>query len=227
MRLCTDFTDPAFLDGLTGLIFDCDGVLFDSWEVNKAYYNAIREGLGLGPMDAEMEHFVHAHAVPQSVERITPEGRMEEAQAVRASLDYRDLIGLMRPESGMIELLGAARAAGLELAVYTNRTTTMETVLERFGLDHFFEPVMTARKVPPKPNPEGMRRILARWRARPEQVAYVGDTTLDQIVAEKTGVRFWAYKAPLLSAALHVDDFWCLRRHIMRRERDCRCGPRD
>ncbi len=216
MILCTDFTDPAFLRGLKGLAFDCDGVLFDSWEVNKAYYNAIRAGLDLGPMDPEMEHYVHAHAVRESIERITPEGRLDEAMAVRATVDYRDLIGLMLPAPGLVEMLGAARDAGLRLAVYTNRTTTMELVLERFGLDHFFELVVTARDVRPKPHPEGMRRILSMWRAQPRELAYVGDSGLDQAVASRTGVRFWAYRARTLAADLHVDDFWCLRRHLLR-----------
>ena len=219
MNLCTDFTDPAFLDGLTGIVFDCDGVLFDSWEVNKTYYNTIRAGLDLPPMDSDMEHFVHAHAVQESIARITPEGRMDEAQAVRATVDYRDLIGLMRPEPGLVELLSAARSAGLRLGVYTNRTTTMELVLERFGLDHFFQTVITARYLAPKPNPEGMRRILALWRATAQEIAYVGDSILDEAVARKTDVAFWAYKSPKLSAAMHLTDFWTLRRHLVQRAR--------
>lgn len=214
MLLCTDFTAPRFMEGLTGLVFDCDGVLFDSWEVNKAYYNAIREGLGLGPMDADMEHYVHAHAVSESIVRITPEGRLNEAQAVRASLDYRDLIHLMRPAPGLVPMLDAARDAGLRLGVFTNRSSTMELVLETFGLDHFFEPVITARDVPPKPAPEGLRRILGRWRATAGQVAFVGDTSLDQRAARGAGVRFWAYRSEALAADLHVNDFWCLGRRL-------------
>lgn len=216
MRVCTDFLDGGFLDGLDGVVFDCDGVLFDSWEVNKTYYNLIREGMGLGPMDADMEAFVHAHAVRESVEHITPEGRLDEAQRVRASLNYADLIHLMRPEPGLAEMLAAIRGAGLWLGVYTNRTTTMHLVLERFDLGHFFHKVVTAGDVRPKPDPEGMYSILSSWRTSPDRLAYVGDTRLDQIVAEKTGTRFWAYKSPLLDAEMHVDDFWCLGRHFQR-----------
>jgi phosphoglycolate phosphatase-like HAD superfamily hydrolase len=132
---------------------------------------------------------------------------LNEAQAVRASLDYRDLIHLMRPAPGLVPMLDAARDAGLRLGVFTNRSSTMELVLETFGLDHFFEPVITARDVPPKPAPEGLRRILGRWRATAGQVAFVGDTVLDQRAARGAGVRFWAYRAPALAADLHVNDF--------------------
>jgi HAD superfamily hydrolase (TIGR01549 family) len=214
MPLCTDFTDPRLMQGLTGLVFDCDGVLFDSWEVNKAYYNAIREGLGLEPMDAQMEEYVHAHAVNESVIRITPEGRLAEAQAVRAGLDYRELIHLMLPAPGLVPMLEAARDAGLRLGVFTNRSSTMELVLETFGLEHFFDPVVTARDVKPKPAPDGLRRILNRWRATSAQVAFVGDTILDQRAARGAGVRFWAYRAEALRADMHVDDFWCLGRRL-------------
>ena len=211
-----DSFDPAFLDGLAGVAFDCDGVLFDSWEANKAFYNRIRAGLGLGVMDADMEHYVHAHAVKESVLRITPKGREDEAFEVARGIDYTTLLHHMVPEPGLVDLLTGMRGAGMQLGVFTNRTNTMETILEIFELDSYFHPVMTVGKVPPKPRPDGLLHILDEWGVGPHEMAFVGDSSLDQQAADAAGVRFWAYKAPELTAELHLNDFPSLLRHVRR-----------
>ncbi|WP_461209993.1 HAD family hydrolase [Desulfocurvus sp. DL9XJH121] len=217
MLICNDFLDSGFLDGLKGVAFDCDGVLFDSWEANKAFYNSIRQSFGLGVMDAAMEHYVHAHAVRESVACVVPEDKLEEGLAMARGIDYRTLLHHMIPEPGLEETLTSMREAGLKLAVFTNRTNTMETVLELFGLESYFHPVMTAGKVPPKPRPDGLVRIGEAWCADPGEIAFVGDSSLDQQSARAAGTRFWAYKAPSLGADLHLPDFWSLRRHVLRR----------
>lgn len=214
--ICNDFLSPDFLGGLKGIVFDCDGVLFDSWEANKAYYNGIRAGLGFDPMDADMEHYVHAHAVKDSIRYVTPEERWDEAFAVAKGLEYRDLLHHMIPEPGLESLLGVARRAGLKLGVFTNRTTTMELVLSIFGLELYFAPVITAAKVPPKPRPDGLHRILNEWGLRAHEIAFVGDSHLDGAAALAAGVPFWAYKAPALEADMHLPDFWSLLRQLQR-----------
>ena len=44
---------------LKAIVFDCDGVIFDSREANKAYYNAILKNIGLPPMNEEQLNFAH------------------------------------------------------------------------------------------------------------------------------------------------------------------------
>lgn len=222
MPVLDDSLDSSFLDGLLGVAFDCDGVLFDSWEANKAYYNTILAGLGLGVMDAGMEAFVHAHAVKDSILRITPEGREEEAFAIARGIDYTTLLHHMIPEPGLEDMLNGLQDAGLRLGVFTNRTNTMETILDLFHLGSYFNPVMTAGKVPPKPSPDGLHRILDAWSASPRQVAFVGDSHLDQEAAEAAGLRFWAYKAPQLEADLHLPDFPSLLRQVQKHYRTVR-----
>ena len=52
-----------------GLVFDCDGVLFDTRDVNRFYYNHILEKLGLAPMTAEEEDYSFMHTVDVSLHR--------------------------------------------------------------------------------------------------------------------------------------------------------------
>lgn len=216
MFVCNDFCGLDFLKGIKGIVFDCDGVLFDTRGLNMRFYNLILDRMGLSPMDKAQEDYVHAHAVRESIAHITPEDRQEEAFSVWKSIDYRELIPAMIPEGGLYDLLPALRNAGLKLGVYTNRTNTMELVLERFDMTQYFDPVMTAGKVTPKPHPEGMHRILELWNMQPHEIAYIGDTSLDAQVSNAAGVPFWAYKNELLQADMYLRDFWSLKRAVLR-----------
>ncbi|MDY7001726.1 MAG: HAD family hydrolase, partial [Thermodesulfobacteriota bacterium] len=83
MFICNDFTDIEFLSGLKGIVFDCDGVMFDSMGANRRYYNLVLEGLSLGPMDQDQERYVHAHMVRDSIAHIVPPERLQEADEIR------------------------------------------------------------------------------------------------------------------------------------------------
>ena len=55
------------MTGIDGVIFDCDGVLFESHQANLAYYNAVLEKLGEPPVLAEQReraHLCHTAASP-------------------------------------------------------------------------------------------------------------------------------------------------------------------
>lgn len=220
MFICNDFCGLDFLRGLKGVVFDCDGVMFDTRALNMRFYNLILDRMGLPPMDKGQEDYVHAHAVRESIAHIAPEGRLDEALTVWKGIDYTELIPSMVPEDGLYELLGTLRAAGLKMGVFTNRTNTMELVLEKFGMAQFFDPVMTARIVAPKPHPEGMHRILEAWNIAPHEMAYIGDTELDAQVAGAVGVPFWAYGNESLQAQMYLRDFWSLRRRIVHAARE-------
>lgn len=197
---------------IRGLIFDCDGVLFDTRDVNRHYYNHIRTALDLPPMTQEEEDYSFMHTVAATLQHILPAPLLPQAQAIQARMTYAAFIERMIPEPGLLELLTQLEDLGVRMAVNTNRTNSMEMVLERFGLTRFFYPVMTAAKVTrPKPDPEGLLRIVQDWNLPRAQLAYLGDSVVDQETADRAGVSFWAYRNPDLTAQLHVDSFHELR----------------
>ena len=197
---------------IRGVVFDCDGVLFDSRDVNRHYYNHILLALGLLPMSREDEDYVFMHTVDASLARIIPAKMRAEAARVQGHMTYDDFIDRMIPEPGLFDLLQALQSRGVRMAVNTNRKNSMEKVLERFELTHFFHPVMTAAKVTrPKPDPEGLRRIVEDWGFVPREMSYLGDSAVDQETTDRAGVPFWAYRNRDLRAQLHVDSFHELR----------------
>ncbi|NCC24857.1 MAG: HAD family hydrolase [Deltaproteobacteria bacterium] len=215
--ICGPETPLTVVAGLRGVIFDCDGVLFDSLEVNRCYYNLIREALGLPPMNEDELAFVHTHHVADSVAKIVPRELLERAEAVRASIDYRKLIPLMRPSPGLPSLLSTLRTLGLGLAVNTNRTDTMDFVLKHFALEGIFDPVVTSRMVSrPKPDPESLDLILGRWSLQSHQVVFIGDSDLDHGAARAGGVPFWSYGNRDLESDMLILDFDDLRALFLR-----------
>jgi HAD superfamily hydrolase (TIGR01549 family) len=199
---------PEFARRVRGLIFDCDGVLVNSRDANRMYYNLIRQRLGMLPITPEEEEYVHSHSVVECLIRIIPPERLDEAQEVRRRLDYADVLPYIYLEDGLVSLLELLRRRGVRMAVHTNRTNTIERLLRHFDIDRFFAPIIGAGSLShPKPNPEGVHRILQSWELPGDQVAYIGDSALDERTARAAGIQFWAYKNPGLLAAMYIQDF--------------------
>lgn len=211
MTYLNAMTSLENIPDIKGIVFDCDGVLFDSMDSNRTYYNAIRARLGLSPMNAEEEAYVHSHTVRESLFFIVPQKMWGEIDRVRREVDYvEEILPHLRPEPGLYDLLQRLRDNGYLLGISTNRSNTMSWVVERFGLKKYFKPVIHAGIVQAKPHPEGMNKIMQMWRVSPERIAFVGDSDLDQGSARAAGVHFWAYKNPSLQADLHINDFWSM-----------------
>lgn len=197
-----------FPTGLRGLIFDCDGVLVDSRDANIAYYNMILRELGKPPMTPDQEAYTHMSSSRQAVEHITTPEELLLVPAICARTPYKDLsLPLLTLEPGLLDLLQRLKSAGVRLAVHTNRGGGMTDVLDKFDLRPMFDPVMTVREVPPKPDPAGVLTILHAWDLAPREVGFVGDSLTDAGAAGGAGVPFIAYRNPDLQADVAVSSF--------------------
>ncbi len=190
----------------SALIFDCDGVMFDSRQANVNYYNALLAHYGLPPLTKEQVPFIHMNTADESVRYIlqaTP--YLEDALNYRLQMDYRPFIKDMVMEPGLKELLSRLKTrAGL--AVATNRSNTIGEVLEFKGLTGYFDIVVSSLDVnKPKPHPESLFKILDFFSLAPEQALYVGDSIIDYETARSAGVPFIAYKNKELNAEHHID----------------------
>ena len=192
------------------VIFDCDGVLFDSRNANREYYNHLLLHFGKPVMDEEELEYVHMHNVYLSVKHIFrryPEQDSAAVDAYRRQLDYTPFLRHMRMEDGLLEFLDSARGK-YDLAISTNRTSTMLPLLQAFGLNGYFGKVMTAENArQPKPAPDALFEILDHFNHRAEEAIYIGDSIIDRQHTEAAGVRLIAFKNPALPAEFHVSSF--------------------
>ncbi|MDZ7759981.1 MAG: HAD hydrolase-like protein [Desulfovermiculus sp.] len=205
-----------------GIIFDCDGVLIDSQEANIRFYSLILEKMDLPGMNEQDIAYVHMHTVQESLARIVSRPRLSEAIAVAREISYHQVMDWVRPQSGLLQFLNLLQGAGIRCAVNTNRTSTLPLVLERFDLNQYFHPLVSASDVTwPKPHPESVYWVLQAWDMGPQDIAFIGDSAIDQYTAEAAGVTFWAYANPELEADRHISDYWSLYQNFRWQQPNC------
>lgn len=192
---------------IKGIVFDCDGVLFESRQANLAYYNAVLAELGEPPVsadDPQRTQLCHTAASPDVFVGLLGEARQPEALEIAARLDYRQFIPYMSPEPGIPEVL---RLLGrhFPLAVATNRGSSMPQILSHFDLEELFRTVVTSRDVSrPKPFPDMLYEAARRLNLGPDVLLFVGDSELDQAAAAAANMRFVNYRGTL-GAELNID----------------------
>ncbi len=185
--------------------FDCDGVMFDSREANRAYYNHLLGHFHLPAMTPEQLAFAHMHTVDEALARLIPDkATREAAQAYRSRMGYVPFLKFMQMEPGLVPLLETLRPR-FKTAVATNRTDTMARVLAENHIDHLFDLVVCALDVQfPKPHPEALVKVTDHFSVAAEEVLYVGDSQVDEMAAAAAGVPFVAYRNPDLTADHHI-----------------------
>ncbi len=174
------------------LMFDADGVLFESFESNIAYYNAIFAQVGEPPLDAEEEIKSISYAAAD-VFKLRARANAEmlaRIHGVARTIDQRPFFDLLRPpfelRPFMLELKRRYR-----LALATNRSATVPALVEHLKLADIFDAIASALdKVAPKPAPDILRLCLDRARVKPENAIYIGDSPIDREAADAAGVAF-------------------------------------
>jgi phosphoglycolate phosphatase len=194
---------------IRGVIYDCDGVLFDSLEANRRFYSDLCEAAGRAPLTEEDLRYVYCHTLSEAILFLVRDGPDLEAGA-------RDLLGRMDPmtyiehikiEPHVIETLEELRRRGILKALNTSRASSLKFIFDRFELSSHFDLVVTSLDVRhPKPHPESVEKILETLGLSPGEVLYVGDSVVDRQAADGTGVRFIAYKNREIADGLLIEN---------------------
>jgi len=177
---------------LSLVIFDCDGVLFDSAPANIAYYNAVLERMGQPPLSLEWgrrAHFLSSHQLYAAM--FGADSDLDaEARRVAAEVDYGPFYQLMRPMPDLERVLQALQPR-YRLAMATNRAGTVAGVVRKFQLGRYIELAVGSHDVArAKPHPDMIEKCLTHFRVAPPAAVYVGDSDTDHQAALAAGVHF-------------------------------------
>lgn len=191
---------------IKAVVFDCDGVMFDTATANKKYYDEVLQAFGKPALNKEQFLNVHMMTVNGAIEYLFPE--KDDLSSVYDRLKhigYKKFIKYMIMEKGLKELLIKLKNRGYIRGIATNRTNTMEKVLKDFYLEDCFEVVMTAAKVKkPKPDPEQLLVIMEKFDLQPDGILFIGDSDYDRQAAVNAKVKFVAFKNPNLKGDFNV-----------------------
>lgn len=203
--------------GIKCVIYDCDGVLFDSLDANVRLYNGLCSGLGRPLLTGEELKYVQMHTVYEAIHFITREDPALEKKALELlkQTDLRDYVPYLKMEPNLLHALNELAKLGIKRAINTSRTTSMPHIMERFQLRPYFEMVVTALDVNhPKPHPESIEKILQAFSLSCEEALFVGDSEVDQQAAESSGILFVSYKNREIRSDAFIEDHLQLLRLV-------------
>jgi phosphoglycolate phosphatase len=175
------------------VVFDADGVLFDSFHSNIAYYNAIFAQVGEPPLNDEEEIDSISMATALLFDRRARGNAalIERMNQVSAELEFAPFFELLKPPFDlrpfMIEL-----KKRYKLGLATNRSATVPALVRHLRLADTFDAIASARdeNVRPKPAPDILELCMRRANAVGDRSVYVGDSQIDQAAAAAASMHF-------------------------------------
>lgn len=199
-----------FPHGLAGIIFDCDGVMIDSEDANRYFYNTILAALDLAPMtDTEEEYAFMATARDALLTMVPKEKHALLDETMEKTIDYhRDILPRVKLMPGFLDFISKAHVKGLKLAIDTNRTAWgIQRILDFFNLPPYFNPVISSTVAKPKPDPQGVAMICEAWGVAPDKTLFIGDSGNDKQTAKNSGAVFAAFGGKGLNGDMDAPDY--------------------
>lgn len=175
-------------------IFDLDGTLLNTIDdLADACNYALRLG-GFREHPVEAYRLFVGNGVYNLIRRALPEGQRDEetAAAVKAAFDryYRDHSqDKTRPYGGVVEMLAALRAEGVDVAVLSNKPDGfVKTLVEQYFPGAVDYAAGQREDVPIKPDPQAVFAILERLGRSAEEAVYIGDSDVDVKTGNNAGL---------------------------------------
>ncbi len=184
------------MDAINAIIFDCDGVMFESRMANLAFYNKVLTEYGHPPVTLDQKrraHLCHTASTPVVLKGLLDPAVLPSALKYAASLDYQQFIPEMHPEPHLADVLDSL-AQHYPVGIATNRGSSISQILDHFSLSRYFTVVVNCHDVEkPKPAPDMLLLAAERLKSKPVHCVFVGDSELDRMAAESAGMNFLGY----------------------------------
>ena len=177
------------------VIFDLDGTLVDSLADLSDSVNLMLESYGFPTHEMEQYRYFVGNGSKKLMERTLPRDKAASAEFVEEALVkykaiYKErLLEKTRPYNGVRELLAELKSRGIPLAVCTNKHNDAALTIVKilFAPGTFAEVLGDRPGFPKKPNPATPLEIASHLGVKPDEVAYLGDTSVDMETAVHAG----------------------------------------
>jgi HAD superfamily hydrolase (TIGR01509 family) len=171
-----------------GIVFDLDGTLVDSLPLVLA---AIQHAIEPFGGTTTMEIFAHLGGPPPRFMAGLLQDPADVPEALARMQRYHDEnFHLIEPYAGARALLETLQQQGVPAAVWTGRDRiSAQALLRRHALEGLLAEVVCGDDLPShKPDPAGLRQILAALGLAPGEVVLVGDADVDVLGGYACGV---------------------------------------
>jgi phosphoglycolate phosphatase len=176
------------------VIFDLDGTLIDSKRDLACAVNAARAHRGMEPLDNETVFSYVGEGAPVLIRRAlgpgTTDDQAQDALAFFLEFYNNHMIDHTVLYPGVAETLDRLSAAGVKMAVLTNKPVRMSrAIVDALGVSQYFECVYGGNSFEQKkPHPMGIAALLAECATDPGRAIMVGDSAVDIRTARNANV---------------------------------------
>ena len=180
---------------MKSIVFDLDGTLIHSAPDLQAAANKMLAEYDLAPLDVStIESFI-GNGVPKLVERcLRVYGLPQSEEAIDKMRGYYDAdpYTLTEPYAGVVDCLHALKAAGIKMAVCTNKPVAPAlTILDGLDLTKYFDVVVGGDTYPThKPDAQPLLGCMEKMGADMANTVYVGDSETDALTAKNADMTF-------------------------------------
>jgi len=178
------------------LIFDLDGTLLDTVADLAASTNYALSQCGFPTHDTGAYKFFVGNGINKLFERALPEEHKTQENILLVRQHFLEYYGthnadLTIPYPGMVDLLKTLQAAGVKLAVASNKYQKgTEKLIQLFFSEIHFVAVFGQREnVPAKPDPTIVNDILDIAHEDKQNTLYIGDSGVDMQTAQNSGIE--------------------------------------
>ena len=197
------------LSKVKGIIFDMDGVIFDIISsVQQSVEDAINKyKLKNGNIEEGLQEVAHLiedlqnYPIPQiilnsyNLLQISLLEGHRLIKKLRIAVYVFNQFNLYKEEAGIFEgideLIKSLHGQHKKLAILTNnKNTHAEEVLKKFEIDKYFDILVGFNEVSEvKPSPEGILKILDKWKVKDSEVIFIGDMVTDILAGQAANVK--------------------------------------
>lgn len=201
------------------VMFDFDGTIMDTNDIILNSWNYTFNKLRGHDADKKqmLEHFGEPLELSMKIFFGAEGDTVKEYIDIYRSYQTDNFVNDIKLFPGVPEMLESLKNAGYTLALVTSRLkhTTMQGV-EKFGLDKYFDVVITANDCTKhKPDPQPINITLEKLGKTPEEAVMVGDTVMDLGCAGNAGVTSvlvgWSMALPPEKAASEAAPDYILK----------------
>jgi phosphoglycolate phosphatase len=175
------------------LLLDLDGTIVDAFTTIHRSYMHTLPYFGLPQPTMEQVRRAVGGGIENAMRHFLPEENI--AEAVKLHIAHTDTILLddVKLMPGTLELVRSQHAAGVKLAVFTNkRGEHARKVCTHLGLDPYLDGIFGARDTAwLKPQPEFAAHVLGQLGAQPATTVLIGDSPFDVQAAHNGGFACW------------------------------------
>lgn len=174
---------------LDGLIFDLDGCLIDSKDVQKAAfagsYNIV---VGDDNCPSYEEYIKHTG---DSIDNVLVKMGLPIEMADPFRKMSRELVHKINVNWEAIKLIEHYRDRGVKISICTGKDhDRTEEILKHYGIFLLFDVLVCADDVKePKPSPEPVQQAVEKMKTTKDSVVLIGDGFNDIISAKNAGVK--------------------------------------